>query len=132
MLNNLLFFVAGVLTTFVLIVIIGLRNNRNRAKVDNIKQSSIFMEMKTMMPDVMDFYLNRSTQAQHYEANMSLKYIQMSDNKVYWLKGNNIYYAETKSDGRVVMSEGKKIQMTNLSEKEVAKTLFIYNSLKNG
>jgi hypothetical protein len=56
----------------------------------------------------------------------------MPDNKAYWLDRNKIYYAEIKDDGRFDPMEGKPSEMKNLSEKQLVKMLFIYNSLKNG
>lgn len=84
------------------------------------------------MPEVMDAFLNRPTQAQSYDNNRSFKFIEMADNKAYWLDRNKIYYADIKDDGRFDPLEGKPSKMKDLSKKEVVKMLFIYNSLKNG
>lgn len=132
MLNNFLFFIAGVLTILIPVAIIKLRNRHSRTKGDNIRQSSIFLEMKQLMPDLMDVYLNRETQAQSYEVSKPVNYIEMPDKKIYWLERNTIYYAEAQEDGRYIVSDRKRSNMKNLSQKEVAKMLFIYNSLKNG
>ena len=132
MLNNFLFFIAGLLTILVPIAIINLRNKFKPAKPEYLRQSYLFFEMKLLMPGLIESYLKRKTQAQSYDFHKPLNYIEMPDQKIYWLNANNIYYAEAGSDGRFNLSEGKRSQMNNLSEKEVVKMLFIYNSLKNG
>jgi hypothetical protein len=131
MLDYVIFF-AGVLTTLFLIAIIVKYNKLSRAKARTIRQSYVFWELKQFMPDIMDAFLNRPTQAQSYDDNRSFKFIQMPDKKAYWLDRDKIYYAEIKDDGRFDPTEGKPSEMKNLSEKQVVKMLFIYNSLKNG
>jgi hypothetical protein len=132
MLNDLVLFFLGVLTTLSLIAIIVKYNKLSRAKARTIRQSYVFWELKQFMPDIMDAFLNRPTQAQSYDDNRSFKFIQMPDKKAYWLDRDKIYYAEIKDDGRFDPKEGKPSEMKNLSEKQVVKMLFIYNSLKNG
>jgi hypothetical protein len=131
MLDYVIFF-AGVLTTLIIIAIIVKHNKLSRAKVSPVRQSIVFWELKQFMPDIMDEFLNRPTQAQSYDSSRSFKYIEMSDNKAYWLDRNKIYYADIKGDGRFNPMEGKPTEMKNLSKKQVVKMLFIYNSLKNG
>jgi hypothetical protein len=131
MLDYVIFF-AGVLTTLSLIAIIVKYNKLSRAKTNPIRQSIVFWELKQFMPDIMDAFLNKPTQAQSYDDNRSFKFIEMPDNKAYWLDRNKIYYAEIKDDGRFDPMEGKPSEMKNLSEKQLVKMLFIYNSLKNG
>jgi hypothetical protein len=127
-----IFFLSGVLTTLALIAIIIKYNKLRRAKIKPIRQSIIFWELKQFMPDMMYAFLNRPTQAQDYDANRSFKFIEMPDNKAYWMDRNKIYYADIKDDGRFNPREGKLSEMKNLSEKQLVKMLFIYNSLKNG
>jgi hypothetical protein len=131
MLDYVIFF-AGVLTTLSLIAIIVKYNKLSRAKARTIRQSYVFWELKQFMPDIMDAFLNRPTQAQSYDDNRSFKFIEMPDKKAYWLDRNKIYYADIKDDGRFDPTEGKPSEMKNLSEKQLVKMLFIYNSLKNG
>jgi hypothetical protein len=130
-LNYAIFF-AGVLTTLITIAIIVKYNKYSRAKAKKLRQSYVFWELKQFMPEMMNAFLNRPTQAQSYEDNRSFKFIEMSDNKAYWLDKNKIYYADIKDDGRFDPLEGKPSKMKDLSEKEIVKMLFIYNSLKNG
>jgi hypothetical protein len=132
MLEFSLFFLTGVLTTLSIIAIIIKYNKLSRAKAKPVRQSIIFWELKQFMPDMMNAFLNKPTQAQSYDDNRSFKFIEMPDNKAYWLDRNKIYYAEIKNDGRFDPKEGKLSEMKNLSEKQLVKMLFIYNSLKNG
>ncbi len=81
---------------------------------------------------MIEAYLNRPTQAQSYDNSRAFKFIEMPDNKAYWLDRNKIYYADIKDDGRFNPKEGKPTEMKNLSKKQVTKMLFIYNTLKNG
>lgn len=131
MLDYVIFF-AGVLTTLAIVAIIIRHNKLSRVKARFMRQSYIFWELKQFMPEVMDAFLNRPTQAQSYDNNRSFKFIEMADNKAYWLDRNKIYYADIKDDGRFDPLEGKPSKMKDLSKKEVVKMLFIYNSLKNG
>jgi hypothetical protein len=132
MLNNLFLFFSGVLTTQALIAIIIKYNKLSRVKTNPVRQSIVFWELKQFMPDIMDAFLNRPTQAQNYDDNRSFKFIEMPDKKAYWLDRDKIYYADIKDDGRFDPTEGKPSEMKNLSEKQLVKMLFIYNSLKNG
>lgn len=131
MLDYVIFF-AGVLTTLILIAIIKQYNKRNRVKREVVRQSILFWELKQFMPDMINAYLNRPTQAQSYDRTRAFRFIEMPDNRAYWLDRNRIYYADIKDDGRFNPKEGKLTEMKNLSEKQVTKVLFIYNSLKNG
>jgi hypothetical protein len=131
MLDYVIFF-AGVLTTLSLIAIIVKYNKYSRAKTRTLRQSYVFWELKQFMPEMMDAFLNRPTQAQTYDDNRSFKFIEMPDKKAYWLDRDKIYYAEIKDDGRFNPMEGKPSEMKNLSQKQLIKMLFIYNSLKNG
>jgi hypothetical protein len=126
------FFIAGILTTLTLIAIIKQYNKRNRVKREVVRQSILFWELKQFMPDMINAYLNRPTQAQSYDRTRAFKFIEMPDNRAYWLDRNKIYYADIKDDGRFNPKEGKPTEMKNLSKKQVTKVLFIYNSLKNG
>lgn len=128
---NYLYFFAGVLTTLLVVVIIKQYSKRSRAKRIAIKQSSMFQVIKKLVPDLVKIYTDSYTQALSYEDNKSFKYIEMPDEKAYWINKNNIYYADIK-DGRFNPAEGQLSEMKNLSEKQVNKMLFIYNSLKNG
>lgn len=131
MLNNLLFFVAGVLTTLTLIAIIKQYNKHVRAKRMPVNQSSMFLLIKNFLPELMFSMRYRDTQAFMYEDTRTLKYIEMSDNNAYWISRNKIYYAEIK-DGKFNPEAGKPTEMNNLSEKQVNKMLYILNTLKNG
>jgi hypothetical protein len=132
MLNYFIIFFAGVLTTLSIVAIIIKYSKLRRTKTEPIRQSIIFWELKQFMPDMMDAFLNRETQAQSYDRNRSFKFIEMPDNKAYWIDRNKIYYADIKDDGRFNPNEGQLSEMKNLSEKQLVKMLFIYNSLKNG
>jgi hypothetical protein len=132
MLDFILIFITGVLTTLTLVAIIVKYNKLRRAKTKPIRQSIIFWELKQFMPDMMYAFLNRPTQAQNHDINRGFRFIEMPDNKAYWIDRNKIYYAEIKDDGRFNPREGKLSEMKNLSEKQLVKMLFIYNSLKNG
>jgi hypothetical protein len=129
---ELLLFFTGVLTTLTLIAIIKQYNKRTRVKREVVRQSILFWELKQFMPDMINAYLNRPTQAQSYDRTRAFRFIEMPDKRAYWLDRNKIYYADIKDDGRFNPKEGKLTEMKNLSEKQVTKVLFIYNSLKNG
>jgi hypothetical protein len=131
MLDYVIFF-AGVLTTLTLIAIIKQYNKLNRVKREVVRQSILFWELKQFMPDMINAYLNRPTQSQSYDRTRAFRFIEMPDNRAYWLDKNKIYYADIKDDGRFNPKEGKPTEMKNLSKKQVTKVLFIYNSLKNG
>jgi len=131
MLDYVIFF-AGVLTTLALIAIIKQYNKQKLVKREVIRQSILFWELKQFMPDIMYAYLNRPTQAQGYDRTRAFRFIEMPDNKAYWLDRNKIYYADIKDNGRFNPKDGKPTEMKNLSKKQVTKMLFIYNSLKNG
>jgi hypothetical protein len=127
-----LLFLFGVLTTLSLIAIIIKYNKYSRAKTRTLRQSYVFWELKQFVPEMMNAFLNKPTQAQTYDDNRSFKFIEMPDKKAYWLDRDKIYYAEIKDDGRFNPMEGKLSEMKNLSQKQLIKMLFIYNSLKNG
>jgi hypothetical protein len=127
----LVFFLIGVLTTLSIVAIIKWHNKRTSASRVIVRQTFMFEVMKVMFPDLMFAVNNRDTQATSYEDSKVFNYIQMSDNKAYWMDKNKIYCADIKN-GRFNPSEGKQIEMKNLSEKQINKTLYIFNSLKNG
>jgi hypothetical protein len=127
-----IYFFSGVLTTSLIFAILLKYNKLRRKKSGTIKQSILFWELKQFMPGLMNTFLNRPTQAQRYDDSKVFRYIEMPDNKAYWLYKNKFYYADIKSDGRFNRQEGKIIEMKNLSQKQVTKMLFIYNTLKNG
>jgi len=131
MLELLVFFIAGVLTTLTLIAIIKQYNKRSRAKRILINQSSMFLLIKNFMPNLMFDMRYKNTQAYLYEDTRTFRYIEMSDHRAYWIDRNKIYYAEIK-DGRFNPASGKPTEMNNLSEKQVNKMLYILNTLKNG
>ena len=131
MLEILVFFIAGVLTTLTLIAIIKQYNKRSRAKRILVNQSSMFILVKNFMPDLLFELKYKDTQAFLYEDTRTFKYIEMSDHRAYWMDRNKIYYAEIK-DGRFNPATGKPTEMNNLSEKQVNKMLYILNTLKNG
>jgi hypothetical protein len=125
------FFIAGVLTTLTLIAIIKQYNKRSRAKRVLINQSSMFLLIKNFLPDLMFDMRYKDTQALVYEDTKTFRYIEMSDHKAYWIDKNKIYYADVE-DGRFNPAKGKPTEMKNLSERQVNKVLYIFNSLKNG
>ena len=126
-----IYFFAGVLTTTVFVVIINKYNKRIKAKRTVIRQSSVFMMVKILMPEMIDFYNDKYTQTLSYEDRKTFKYIEMPDNKAYWINKNKIYYAEV-TGGKFSIVKGKPLPMNNLSESQVNKVLFIFNSLQNG
>jgi hypothetical protein len=73
----------------------------------------------------------KDTQALVYEDTKTFRYIEMSDHKAYWIDKNKIYYADVE-DGRFNPAKGRPTEMKNLSERQVNKVLYIFNSLKNG
>jgi hypothetical protein len=128
---ELFLFFLGVLTTLAIIAIIKRYNSRSRVKNVVINQSSMFLLIKNFMPESLFDISHKDTQALVYEDTRLFKYIEMSDHKAYWMDKNKIYYANVR-DGRFNPAEGKPTEMKNLSERQVNKVLYIYNSLKNG
>jgi hypothetical protein len=127
-------FLFGVLTTLTLIAIIRQYNKANYPKQDKeapIRQSSMFLLIKNFLPELLFDVKYKYTQAVRYEEDREFNYIEMPDNKAYWIDKNKIYYADV-IDGRFDPSSKKLTEMNNLSEEEVSKLLYIYNSLKNG
>jgi hypothetical protein len=127
-------FLFGVLTTLTLIAIIRQYNKANYLKKDKkalVRQSSMFLLIKNFLPDLMFDSRHRYSQAIIYEQDKTFDYIEMPDKKAYWLDKNKIYYAEV-IDGKFDPGNKKLTEMKNLSEEEVSKLLYIYNSLKSG
>jgi hypothetical protein len=129
-------FFAGVLTTLALIVIISIRLHSKRKKNAAQKsigmtQSSMFLLLKNFMPKDFDRMFHKETQSMYFESNKMLNYIEMPDNKVYWIDRNIIYYTDI-SGGRFDPKEGKLLKIKNIPEKEINKALYIINSLRDG
>ena len=131
MLEILVFFIAGVLTTLTLIAIIKQYNKLRHAKKFVIPQSEMFLLIKNFLPEFMFNPRQADSQSLRYEYDRELRYIEMSDHNAYWIDKNKIYYAEV-TDGRFDPDKAKLAEMENLSEKRVSEVLYIYNSLKNG
>lgn len=131
MLNNLLFFIAGLLTTTIIVVILNWYSKRKEANAIAIKQSVNFEIMKHMFPGLLEEFYGRYTQALSYEDSKSLKYVQVS-NKAYWIYKNKVYCTDVSQDGKFDPEKGKPTEMKNLSEDQIKQMLYIYNSLKNG
>jgi hypothetical protein len=91
----------------------------------------MFLLIKNFLPDLMFDSRHRYSQAIIYEQDKTFDYIEMPDKKAYWLDKNKIYYAEV-IDGKFDPGNKKLTEMKNLSEEEVSKLLYIYNSLKSG
>jgi hypothetical protein len=125
------FFLSGVLTTLTFIAILKQYNKRRRAKRMVINQSSMFLLIKNYLPELGIVNKHLNTQSFIHEDTKTFKYVEMSDQKAYWMNKNKIYYAEVK-DGRFNPAKGIPTEMKNLSEKQVNKMLYIFNSLKNG
>ena len=132
--DNLLFFIfsfLGLLTILIFVSIIIRSSRKTKAAEIPMRQSTLFLLIKAMLPENFDLSIEKDTQSFSYEDSKSLKYVQMPDNNVYWLDKNRIYYTNLGSDGMFDPSEGKLTDMKNISEKEVAKMLYIYNTLKS-
>lgn len=129
----LLFFILsflGLLTFLFFIAIIVGHNRKKKTNELPMRQSQMFLLVKAMLPE--DFSLDSywDTQSFSYEDSKSLKYVQMPDNKAYWLDKNRIYYANLDNNGKFDPSDGRPTDMKNIPEKEVAKMLYIFNTLK--
>jgi hypothetical protein len=131
MLDFIIIFFAGVLTTLTLIAIIKQYNKLKHVKKIIVKQSEMFMLIKNFLPEFMFKPVPLDSQSLRYEYDRELRYIEMSDHNAYWIDKNKIYYAEV-TDGRFNPDDAKLAEMENLSEKRVSEVLYIYNSLKNG
>lgn len=129
--NNIIFFIAGVLTTSTAVAILKRYSKRSRASKTIFTQSLVFFTVKSMMPDLFDFSKDMDTQALGYEDNKTFRYIEMPDERVYWIDRNKLYYVDI-SDGELDFAKGKIAKTKNLSEKEVNRMLQIYSSLMDG
>jgi len=96
-----------------------------------VNQSSMFLLIKNFLPELGFTNKYVDSQAFIHEDTRTFRYVEMSDQRAYWMDKNKIYYAEVK-DGRFNPAKGKPTEMKNLSEKQVNKMLYIFNSLKNG
>ena len=87
------FFLSGVLTILTIIAILKQYNKQRRAKRMVINQSSMFLLIKNFLPELgfVNKYLN--TQSFIHEDTKTFKYVEMSDQKAYWMNKNKIYYA---------------------------------------
>lgn len=130
-LTTLIFSLLGVLTLFIILAIIVKYSKKKNVSGVPMRQSAMFSLMKAMLPEDYDLKFYADTQSFSYEDSKSLKYVQMPDDKVYWLDKNRIYYANLGVDGKFDPDSGKLAAMKNLPEKEVAKVLYIYNTLKS-
>jgi len=129
--GNYLIFFAGVLTSTLLFVIIKQYNKRRQAKRIVIRQSDIYSVLRQFLgKDYFDLHLD-NTQASIYDSSKIFKYVELSDNKAYWLDKNKVYYTDIKN-GYFDPANGKLMQTKDLSEEEVGKVVFIFNSLKKG
>jgi hypothetical protein len=128
---ELLLFLFGVLTTIAIVGIINSYKKRKDAKRTISRQSTVFLEIKKLMPDLMTVFLNMETQSQTYESTKAFNYVEVSG-KIYWIDKTYIYYTEIRPDGRFDPTKKKLVSLKNLSKEQISKTLFIYNSLKNG
>jgi hypothetical protein len=122
---------AGALTTLGILAIIKKYNNRKQKKAFFFRQSDNHMLLK--------FYINikdisfdkKETQSFMYESTKTFKYVEMPDKKAYWLEKNKVYYTDINS-GFFDPEKGKLLKTKDLSEEEVNKIVFIFNSLKKG
>ena len=73
----------------------------------------------------------KETQSIIYESTKTFKYVEMSDNKAYWLEKNKVYYTDI-NRGFFDPEKGKLLKTKDVSEEEVKKIVFIFNSLKKG
>lgn len=123
-------FFAGVLTTTLITAIIKRHKKNISARDAQIRQSSVFLFVKRFMPHVLEPAFEVESQAQVYESSKMLNYIEMPDNKVYWIDRNIVYYADSKN-GRFDPTQGKLLKTKNIPAKEVDKVLYIINTLRN-
>lgn len=130
MIEILLSFLAGVLTTLLIKGIIKRHNKNISARDAMVRQSTMYLFVKRFMPGMLEQTYQYQTQALIYDNSKLLNYIEMPDNKVYWINRNIIYYADSKG-GRFDPKQGKTLKTKNITEKEVNKVLYIINTLRN-
>lgn len=126
-----LFFIAGLLTTLGIIVIINMYKKLNSRVRIVFNQSSIYLAIKSLVPNFMLEDYKNNTQSFIYEDKKVFNYIEMSDNKAYWIDKNRVYCAKIK-DGFFSPDDRELLSMKNLSAKEVNKMIYIFTTLKNG
>jgi hypothetical protein len=131
MVANTVIFFSGYLTIQSIIAIIKWYSKRNRTRDSVLTQSVIFLGVKAILPELFETMNRVNTQVLSYENGKSFKYIEMPDQKVYWIDRNRIYCADVRG-GSFDPTEGKAVKTKNLSEDEVTKVLYIYGSLMNG
>jgi hypothetical protein len=128
MLNNLLFFMAGVLTTLASMSIIVLYRKIKLSRTVILTQSLIYSTARDLFPMLFE-RVSPITQAQEYEDTRAFRYVELLD-KAYWIEKNKIYVTGI-SGKRFDPTKKIAVETKNLSEERLRQLLFIISSLKN-
>ena len=115
--------------------LIGIINRRNRKKVSlqkvTYRQSTLHHMAKLILPSNAELKNRKSSQFNKYLKNKVVKVITAPDGMSYWVKDNKFYVCEVK-DGIFDPSQGKEIDTTTMSKKEIDKLLLILDNLNRG
>lgn len=125
------FFIAGCLTTLIIVAIIKRRQKRIRLKKIGFKQSMLHHIVKHMMPSNAELNSKKKRQSNVHSKGNTVRVIRTPDNKAYWVEDNIFYYADV-IDGQFDPTEKKAVDTGELSKKEINKLLFILDNLQNG
>lgn len=117
------------LTLINLIAIIKSRINKKSILNKYVhRQSTIHQVAKLILPTNDELLSRKPTQYKNYIKNKTIRVITAPDGKAYWVKDNKFYCIET-DNGEFDPSQGKEIDTSSLSKKEIDKLLLILDNL---
>lgn len=114
---------------------IGILNRWNHKKVLIKKyvyrQSTMHQLAKMVLPSNAEIKLSKASQFNKYLKNKTIRIITAPDGKAYWVK-NNKFYMSDMNDGEFDPSQGKEIDTSTMTKKEIDKLLLILDNLNGG
>jgi hypothetical protein len=132
MLNNFLYFFAGVLTISAIIATITLYNKLKLSRQQPaLSQSQTYLFFRTMFPNLNMSLKIRDKQSSAYDNSKIVKYVETDENLIYWLDKNKVYCAELNEDGFFNTQDAQRVSLKNLSEEQVNSLLVILSHLKS-
>lgn len=114
---------------------IGIINRWNNKKVLTKKyvyrQSTMHRLAKMVLPSNAEIKLSKASQFNKYKKSKTIRIITAPDGNAYWVKDNKFYTSDMK-DGEFDPSQGKEIDTTSMTKKEIDKLLLILDNLNGG
>jgi hypothetical protein len=129
-------YLLGSFTTFTLLIFFSMlfKNsiNKNSINKNNVKysQSHIFMHIKPLLPDMLNFKKIKNTQSLDYERKINVKIIIL-DNYAYWIKENQFYKAEMVNN-LIDPETTTTVDTIGMDSIQLDKMLFIMDKLREG